>query len=198
MIKRFLKTAWRHAVKNPSITIIQIVGLTIGMTVFLFIAMWINNQISYDRFNKKHKQIYRFEWSTNVQKGFTHQVLALGPGVYNNISGVEDFVRFRIHGGGNVKIIEDGEKEKKIRFDNYFYADTSFFRIFSFDFILGDPYTALDQPGAVVITKTLSDRLFGRENPMGKEMEIAKTKLVVTGVIKDVNNFHIPFGKAFN
>jgi|GEM_PF-797178 len=193
MLKNFFKIAWRHFAKNPACTIIQVAGLTIGLTAFLLIMLWVNNQISFDRFNEKADRIYRLELNSPEFQGWTQMCLAMGPEFKRNIAGIEEFVRFRML-GGKLRWKPAGDEDyKEIEPENSIYTDSSFFSVFSFKPVYGDPFTALQSPGGIVLTESLSKKLFGNEFPIGKEVLLRNSSFTVAAVIEDVDNFHIPF-----
>ncbi len=192
MFQNFIKIAWRHLTKNPIITFIQVFGLTLGLTVFLLILLWVNNQVSFDRFNKKADQIYRLEYYSDEYDGQVDMNLAMGPNIKNNVAAVEKFVRIRSAWGGKLKVGEENTPSyKEASYRNFIWADSTFFSVFSFDFVYGDPERALLSPRDIVISESMSKKLFGDENPIGKQL--TSGNLNITGVFKDVNNFHIPF-----
>uniref|UniRef100_UPI0032168B9F ABC transporter permease n=1 Tax=uncultured Draconibacterium sp. TaxID=1573823 RepID=UPI0032168B9F len=193
MFKNFIKIAWRHFTKNPVITAIQVFGLTIGLTVFFLILLWVNNQISFDRFNTKADQIYRLEYYSDDFDGMVEMNLAMGPQLANHVSAVDKFVRIRSAWGGRLRLGEqDTPGFKEARFNNFIWADSTFFSVFTFNFIYGDPEKCLLTAQDVVIAESLAKKLFGNEYPIGKQIYYMGPK-TVSGVYKDVNNFHLPF-----
>ena len=194
MFENFIKIAWRHFSKNPVITAIQVFGLTTGLTVFFLILLWVNNQISFDRFNKKADQIYRLEYFSEDYDGMVEMSLAMGPQLANHVSSVDKFVRIRSAWGGTLHFgEEDTPGFTEANFDNFIWADSTFFSVFSFDLIYGDPEKCLLTAQDLVIAESLAKKLFGDEFPIGKQLSFMSNIWTVSGVFKDANNFHVPF-----
>uniref|UniRef100_UPI0032172D37 ABC transporter permease n=1 Tax=uncultured Draconibacterium sp. TaxID=1573823 RepID=UPI0032172D37 len=197
MIWNFIKIAWRHLTKNPVITFIQILGLTVGLTVFLLISLWVNNQLSFDKFGGHENRVYRVELYSPEYSGWTEQPLALGPILQREIVGVEKAVRIRYMGyQGKLSYQKEQNPEKiiEVTHNHLVFADSTFFEVFPFQFIYGNPKTALLDPQSIVLQESVSKKLFNNEYPIGKQITNQNNIiLTVTGVIKDVNNFHIPF-----
>src|SRR5689334_22666238 len=183
MFKNYLKTALRHLWKNKTSSTINIVGLTFGLTCCLLIALYIQHELSYDNFEKNGKRIvrvimeYQFAGSSASTKGnFTS--VRVAPVLKQNFPEVE----------ASVKMIRYESviryKEKMINEKKFMYADSTFFDIFSFPLLKGDPHSALAGPHKVVVTQSLAKKNFGDEDPIGKLLQVGSdTDLyVVTGV----------------
>ncbi|MBS1567624.1 MAG: ABC transporter permease, partial [Bacteroidetes bacterium] len=193
MLKNYLVTAWRNLRKDKVFSIINILGLTIGIAVCLLIFLFLQNEFSVDRFHKQGKNIYR------VMRGFeTNGTMNWIPFVsppyatalQNDYpSAIKQVVR--VDGDNSLFTYRDVSfNEKKL-----FLTDANFFQFFSFPLIKGDPATVLKDPGSVVLTESTAKRYFGNEDPMGKMIEMDKTRLLkVTGIAKDVpSNSHLDF-----
>lgn len=194
MFKNYFKTACRNLMKNKVFSFINILGLTIGITVCMMIFLFIMNEFSVDNFQKDGNRIYR------VMRGFekdgqSHGVAYLSgmyaPALLNDFNGqVENVVRIN----QNDNLITIGNRsfhEKKI-----IDADSNFFSFFSFPLLKGNPQTALQNPHSVVLTKTTAEKYFGSiDNALGKTVLLDKdTPLKVTGIAKDVpSNSHLSF-----
>ncbi len=194
MFKNYLKTAWRNLMKQKTFSFINILGLTIGITVCMMIFLFIMNEISIDNFHKDGNHIYR------VMRGFENEgksssVAYLSgmhaPALLNDFKGqVENAVRLN----QNDNLIAIGNRsfhEKKI-----IDADSDFFTFFSFPLIKGNPQTVLQNPHSVVLTETTAKKYFGSiDNAFGKTILVDKDlPLIVTGIAKDVpSNSHLEF-----
>lgn len=167
--------------RNFSQTLLNVLGLAIGMTCALLIFLWVQNQLNYDQWQKKKENIYRLEYS--------HWVIMppyLGD-IVNELPEVEDMVRFFFWYQPTLTY-----EKTAYNVDHFAYADSSVFNVFTFDFIYGNPKDALANPFSVVLTKKISDKLFGDENPMGKTLLMNNDiTYTVTGVIEDVKNLHL-------
>ncbi len=195
MIKNYFKTAWRNLWKNKGFSFINITGLTIGLTCCLLIALYIQNELSFDRFETKGDRIarvimqYSFNGSSAANGGnFTSvRVAAVLPKTFPEVeSAVKMFERARV-----VKY-----KDKLIDEKKFMYADPTFFNIFSFKLLQGDVHTALASPYEVVITASTAKKYFGNDNAIGKILQISNDSNLyhVTGVMQDCpSNSQIQF-----
>ncbi len=196
MLKNYFKIACRNIGKNKAYSIINISGLAIGMACFIFIALYIQYELSYDKFNENGDQIYRIILNPgntayqgkdgfNVTPGPLVPVLKTEcPEIVHASRVVKDFPDPLVQYGENSFI------EKK-----FFYADPDFLLMFSFPLISGNPKTALSEPYSVLITEEMANKYFGSRNPVGKSLTIdEKDQYMVTGVIKDIpQNAHFTF-----
>lgn len=198
MILNYLKITARNLYKRRSHSIINILGLAVGMAVCLVIGKYIEFETSYDSFHVKAKNIYRIVSSfyTDGPKdewgGYD-----LGPALLNNFPETKSFVR--IHGNDGVVVSFTNTSGKQIRFQEpkILVADCTFFQLFSFKFIYGS--TALVNPNSVVITKSVALKYFGnRIDPIGKVMDMSGWWMPglyeVSAVIEDMPvNSHLDF-----
>ena len=183
MIKEHLTLMWRKAIRNIGFTLINIFGLSVGIAVFILIILWVQNEFSYDRYNKNIDNIYRIEIGGSV-----YMVSAIGPAFKNEFPEIEKFVRFS--GMGSTLLTYDMES---ILAENTLLADSTLFDIFTYEFLYGDPKEALVTPFSIVLTETTAHTLFGDINPGGKALKIYNNfEVTVTGVIKDVSRTHMP------
>ncbi len=194
MFKNYFKTAWRNLVKNKSFSLINIMGLTIGITVCMMIFLFIMNEFSVDDFHKDGAHIYR------VMRGFqrdgkTNEVAYLSgpyaPALMNDFKGQ---VLKAVRVNPNDDLITVGNQsfhEKKV-----LNADSNFFTFFSFPLVKGNASTVLQEPGNVVLTETTAKKYFGSiDNAMGKTIMVEKDRpMKVAGIAKDVpSNSHLDF-----
>ncbi|MFY0653388.1 MAG: ABC transporter permease [Cyclobacteriaceae bacterium] len=191
MFKNFIVLAYRHFIRSPLSSFIELFGMTAGLTVFLLVLLWVDHETSFDQFNEKADRIYRLE-SDWEGENFCVYPTIVAPLLKDNLPEVEKAVRFQVYGNDNEKMYTVDDKSIK----NYYntgqqiYADNDFFDTFSFDFVAGDQKKSLAEKNNVVLTESLAKTIFDNENPIGK---LLSDKWLVTGVIKDVSNFHIPF-----
>lgn len=190
MFKNYLKTAWRNLWFNKATSLISVFGLTLGVTCFLLLATYLTNELRYDRFHAKANRIVRLVMTE--QKSGESEVSSVGvtptapvPVFKQALSEVEDGVRIYNYAGDGGARVKYGDKlfsEKKM-----LVADESFFKIFSFKFIAGNPALALANPQSVVITASTAKKYFGNQNPMGKVLSVnEKRDMLITGIIEDV------------
>lgn len=194
MLKNYIKTAWRNLRKNKVFSIINISGLTIGITVCMMIFVFIMNEFSVDTFHEKGKDIYRvMRESENEGKSRSMAYLSgpYAPALLNDFKGqIQKAVR--VNPKSNlVTIGNDSYNETKI-----IDVDADFFDVFTFPLIRGNALTALLLPNSVVLTKTTAEKYFGSaDNAMGKVITLDKyLPLKVTGIAKDIpSNSHLDF-----
>ncbi|HLP72444.1 MAG TPA: ABC transporter permease [Bacteroidales bacterium] len=183
MIKEYFKLFWRKTLKNKGFTLINITGLSTGIAVFILIVIWALNEFSYDRFNKHCDNIYRVEVG-----GTVYMVSAAALTYKNEFPEIEKSVRFSGQGGALLSL-----GDKSVFVQNYVLADSTLFDIFSYEFIAGNPAEALKTPFSIVLTESTVEKLFGKEEPMGKTLKIHnRYDAVITGVIRDVKHTHMP------
>ena len=194
MFRNLLKIAIRNIVKERTYSAINILGLTIGITCSLFILMYILDELSFDRYHKNSDKIYRVV--SNIKEtdnAFTWAVaqIPLAQELQDNYPEVENAVRF--FGTGRT-LYKNGEKQ--FYEEDFYLADSTVFDMFSYDFLVGDVSTALDNPFSLVLTEKTAIKYFANaqaalgqslQNPKGEEFKI-------TGVIRDVPlNSHFRF-----
>jgi putative ABC transport system permease protein len=193
MFKNYLKIAWRNLAKNKAFTLINIAGLAIGIATCLMIILFIQNEMSYDRFNQKAEQIFRvvFRGTMNGEKMNESSVMApVAPTLRKDFPEVMDATRLLQY--GSPKIIVDNKTFKDA---NFAYVDSNFFQVFTLPMIKGDAKTALVDPNTVVITEAVSQKFFGNTDPIGKYLNFKDFNQLykITGVIKAVpvnSHFH--------
>jgi len=188
MLKNHIKLAFRHMVKQWPITIINLGGLSLAIGITILILLFVQDQFSYNKFNEKRDRIYL------VQLGTTeHMPSAIGIDLSENIKDIEQMVRFTVWGSGLVEYPLSGENSNAYILENPVFTDSTLFDIFTFQFLSGNPETALDLPFSVVLTKDIADMIFPGMNPMGEVIKVENSfEYTVTGIIDNVSNFHIP------
>ena len=193
MIKNYFKTAWRSLRKNKLYSVINIKGLTVGLTVGILILLWIQDEFSYDRFHSNQKNIYKLEnmvGTGSSRQLWTQTASPIGILAKNAIPGVEEIVR--ITGNGDYRVFKYGDKI--FNEQNNFYTDPSLFSVFDFKLLRGAPSLPFPDDNSVIVTETMAKKYFGNEDPMGKAI-IAddKVSFKVSGVVKD-----FPKNSTFN
>jgi putative ABC transport system permease protein len=194
MIKNYFKIAFRNLVRNKVFSFINISGLAIGLATCLIIMLFIQNELSFDRYNKKAGQVVRVIFRGTVQGQKMNEPNVMPPTAQTlkeTFPEVLEATRLRDFGMPRVKY-----GEKTYRDNTFAFADSNFFSVFTIPFIQGDPKTALIEPNTVVITKAVATKYFGSENPIGKMLTFidGNTVCKVTGVIDKVpDNSHFHF-----
>ncbi|MCX6640247.1 MAG: ABC transporter permease [bacterium] len=191
MFKNYLKIALRNLLRHKGYSFINIAGLAIGMACFLLIMLWVRDELSFDKFHANADHIYRVGTSANFGTPMTWAFgpAPAGPAMIENFPEVVSATRFDSPMNGAVEY-----GEKLFREEGITFADNSFFEIFSFPFIKGDPRTALTTTYSVVINRTTADKYFGIEDPIGKVIKIQGGQYTITGVVENFpKNSHIQF-----
>ncbi len=189
----FLKTFLRNFSHNRLYTAINVIGLAIGLACFTFILLFILDELSYDKYNKDFKRIYRLEADITISdksQQVAKSSFAIGPTFKKEFPEVEEFVRFRSVDNSFLKY-----GDKQFYEDMLYYADSSVFNVFDHQFIIGSPSHALTESNSIVLTRNLAKKYFGDSNPVGQVMNLGNViNCKVTAVIEDVPaNTHLKF-----
>jgi putative ABC transport system permease protein len=195
MFKNYFISAYRNIIKNKFYSILNIFGPAIGITCAILILLYVQEELTYDKYNKKYDRIYRLESDFNISGKSTVAALVpvpMAPTLKDEYPEIKEFARFA---GFGVQDILFKYKDLKFFEDNMYFADSSVFKIFDYEFILGSPENALNEPNTIVITKSFASKYFGNENPMGEVLTTSNFgSFTVTGVIKDIPaNSHLKF-----
>jgi putative ABC transport system permease protein len=172
-------------------SLINIIGLAIGMAACLLLFLWVQNELSYDRYHQKTGRIYRVisQWESEGQlERFAGTSAPLGPALVNEFPDIEKAVRF----GTNGFLIS---YENKRFFENVFFADPELFDVFTFPLIKGDPEAVLKEPHSIIISEEMKEKYFGEEDPIGKIINLDEFgDFKITGVLKNIPpNSHFRF-----
>jgi putative ABC transport system permease protein len=198
MIKNFLTVAVRNLLRHKGYAFINILGLAVGIAATALIFLYVRNQLSLDRFHKNADRTYRLvaDWS-NRGDSRIHQLgtpFILAQTIREKYPQVEFITQ--ISGPFQDIVIRQGEKA--IRVSDVFGAEPSFFDVFSFPLIRGNPGSSLRDPNTVVLSETIAATFFGQEDPLDKTIEV-KTQdewkpFKITGVVRDApQNSHFRF-----
>jgi putative ABC transport system permease protein len=186
MLKNYFLIAFRNLKKNKVFSFINIFGLAVGMAAGLLIIQYVTFELSFDTFHSKKDRVFRV-----TQDRYEHGKLATqwaagafaeGNAFKNNFPQVEDFVK--VVGAGSVLAINNNNN-RKIVLEKSYFVSPSFFNVFSYPLISGDPKTALKEVYSVVITETVAKKLFGTADAVGKTFKYDLNVMKVTGVMKD-------------
>lgn len=184
MFKNYLKTAWRNIVSNKFYTAINVTGLTFGLVIGLFMLLWVQDELSFDTFNKKGKDIYRIGivGGTEASKQiFTYIIAPVSTFAKNEVPEVKDGVRIMYIGNPSFRYKDKIFNEERIAF-----TDASYFSVFDFPIIQGDRKNPFPDNNSMVITERIAKKYFGNEDPIGKTIIVGKTdNFKVTGVVAD-------------
>jgi putative ABC transport system permease protein len=186
MFKNYFKTAWRNLLKNKFYSAINIAGLTLGLAVGILVLLWVQDELSFDGFYKKAKDIYRLElWggTGNNRQIFTIGVAPIGPFSKQQLPGVQDYVR--LVGNSDYSLYK--YQDKVFGDENAIYADPSLFSMFDLTLMKGDNAKPFADDHSVVITQRTAEKFFGSQDPVGKVIiGDNKVNLTVSGVINNI------------
>ena len=190
MIKNYMKIALRNIKNQKGYSFINITGLAVGIACCLFITLWVLDELSFDRFHKDVDNIYQVLVHTDVPNNSTTPAL-LAQTLKEEFPDIEDATRF--HWFFQDALLSYKNKsfyERRIRL-----VDPSFFSMFSFPFLRGNPDMAFKQPYSIVLSKEAAEKYFPKEDPMGKVLTMNQEhELTVTGVIDNkLNNSTLRF-----
>ena len=193
MISNYIKSALRNIAKNKFYSILNILGLSVGLTAFMFLFLHIHDERSFDKYHEKASRIYRIESNFTIagkNEMFAIVPVPMGPALKLEFPEVETFVR--IFGAGNT-LFRANDKESYE--EEFYFTDSTYFNVFSHKLIMGDPEKCLTEPLSIVLTQSIANKYFGDEDPMGKIMESASGRqFKITGVMEDVpSNSHLRF-----
>ncbi|HLL94350.1 MAG TPA: ABC transporter permease [Spirosoma sp.] len=185
MFRNHLIIAWRNIVRNKTFSVVNILGLAIGIAACVLILQYVSFELSYDNFHTKGDRIYRVRQDRYNEGKLSTQWAAGAQAVGNSFKAafeeVEDYVKILRRGPAVVDY-----KEKSLKVEKVYIASQAFFTIFSYPLVAGNPATALAEPNTVALSETVARRLFGTENPIGKTIRQNRRNAVkVTGVFKD-------------
>jgi putative ABC transport system permease protein len=192
MLKNLIKTAVRHILKHFGYSILNILGLTLGISSALFLVIYVSDEVSYDRYHEKADRIYRVSSSIKEPDDqFTWIVaqIPFGPQVAHDYPEVQSSVRF-INMPRALYKFED----KEFNEENFYYVDSTLFDIFTYKVIKGEVKSALLSPKKIILTEKIANKYFGKSDPIGKTLTTGTDTYEVTGVIEDVpSNSHFKF-----
>ncbi|RWY50122.1 ABC transporter permease [Mucilaginibacter gilvus] len=182
MYKNYLKTAWRNILGNKFYASINVAGLTVGLVVGLFMLLWVQDELSYDKFNSKADNIYKIGivGGTGISKQIFNNIIApVATFAKREVPEVQDAVRIMTLGNAPFRY-----KDKVFYEDDFAFTDASYFTLFDFNLIKGDKRHPFPDNSSIVITEDMADKYFGKEDPIGKVVTLGQDEqLKVTGVI---------------
>ncbi len=193
MIRNYFTIAWRNLLRNKAFSAINIFGLAIGISCFMLIAVFVNNELSYDRYVTNAEKIYRVNLAVTGNGNiamYPNADYAVGDGMKNTYPEIKDFTRVS-QAVDFVKYGDNQFKETRMAF-----AEANFMKMFSIPLIEGNIDKALVEPNSIVISEAMANKYFGNEDPIGKSLAIGtqQTAYKVTGLFEKVpDNTHFHF-----
>jgi putative ABC transport system permease protein len=195
MIKNYFKIAYRNISRNKTFTLINILGLAVGMACFILITLWIQDELSYDKFHTNKDDLYLLTIIHPDNITDPNVPYALAPRLAEEVPEIAHFTR--IYSLGSIRTCTFRYQPSQGMPVMYYetkvdLVDPSFFTMFSFPFEYGNAETAFRDPHSLVITNRIAAKYFGRDNPMGKTLTLNNQEdMVVSGVINIPSNSHL-------
>ncbi len=198
MLRNYLKITWRNLTKNKLFFVINSLGLAVGMAACLLILHYVAYERSYDDFHPGSERTYRVELDSyqNGKLAFKSATSypAIAPTLKKDYPEVEETARIY---DANSSVVS--YENQRFREDNFYFADSSVFRVFHLPFVKGNPATALQGPGGVVVSETIARKYFGTADPMGKALKLDHDAYQVRGVYRDYpKNSHLELDLLFS
>ena len=195
MFRSYIRVALRNLWRNRGYAAINILGLALGLATSIFIFLYVFNELSYDRFHEKSDRIYKVWVSGMMPTGEMHDAVTAGPmaaALLADYPEVEQVVRIKQEGGW---LVRSGDRKFNEPDRDFMFADSTFFDVFSFKLLKGDPKRCLAEPRSIVLSEEYARKYFGTEDPVGKTLKIEQDTnvSVITGVMQDFpenSHFH--------
>jgi ABC-type antimicrobial peptide transport system permease subunit len=195
MIRNYFKIAFRNIIRNKVFALINILGLAVGMACFILITLWIQDELSFDKFHANKDNLYLLTIIHPNDVMDPNVPYALAPRLADEFP---EFVHHtRIYNLGNLRTCMfryESANGMPVMFyeDSVNLVDPSFFSMFSFPFVYGDPESAFQNPDSLVITDKMATKYFGQDNPLGKILTLNnRDDFIVSGVIHIPSNSHL-------
>ena len=193
MLRNYLRVAFRNLWRHKGFSLLNIIGLTVGMAAFFLIFLYITFELSYDSIYPRADRIYRVVSDVRTPAGtIDHPNTPPAPTVVHMAAYLPEVESAaRITGDDNWMVIRGNEAFET---DNVHVADSTFFQVFNFPLIKGDPRTVLAHPASIVLSESTAKKFFGNIDPIGKILTLTREKFPgkVTGIMKDIpENSHM-------
>lgn len=193
MFNSYLKTTWRNLTQNKFYTLINIAGLTIGILTAIFLLLFVQDELTFDKHHVNYDRIYRLESHFDIagkQDLFAIVPIPMAPVLKSEFPEIENFVRFAPEGDIRMRYGDHEFAE-----ENICYVDSTVFDVFTHKFLLGSPDGALTEPFTAVVTRSFAKRYFGDDDPLGKTLESSQGRsFKVTAMIDDLpENSHLKY-----
>ena len=184
MIQKYFQIAIRNFRRQPGYALLNILGLTLGIASALFIMLYLTEELSFDKYHEKADRIYRigsdiretddaFRWASTQ--------VTLGPQLKTDYPDVEQYVRMSEDGRTRLT-----HNDRFFFVENTFTVDSTINEVFTYNYLEGDPATALHQPNSIVLCKSVADRIFGNNPKIGETLKRGDGRdFKVTGVYED-------------
>lgn len=196
MLRNYIKIAWRNFARNTFYSLINVLGLSIGLACLILIMLFVTDELSYDSFHEQSEQIHLIAKESKFGKKLSRGLSTpypLGPTMKEEIPEVEHYLVTMWPGQGRV----NREGEDPVTEDDIMMSTEDFFKVFSFPLVAGNPETVLSDPNSVVLTEEMAQKYFPNENPIGKTIRIQRYgdhEYTITGIAKNMeHNSYVSF-----
>jgi putative ABC transport system permease protein len=194
MLKNFLVHTARNMRKQGGYVMLNMTGLIVGITSFLFISLYVINELSYDRFHSNYENIYRLKVIGRMAGSELNQAVTAAPMAQAMLNDYPEILKAtRVRGMGDWLV---GYGENRFNEEGVLFADSTFFDVLDFKLLKGDPATALTRPRSMVMTEDYAKKYFGTAEPVGQQVTMESDTILytITGVMENVpDNSHIKF-----
>ncbi len=196
MLKNYFKIALRNLKKHKGYTFINITGLAVGLACCLLIVLCVRDELSYDRYHDNADQIYRITLDALLGEQEINGPISPAPMAQALVSDFPEVVQAtRLFTYMDETLVR--YQDSRFVEERFFFGDSTFFEVFTFPLLRGDPETALVEPNTVVLTESTARKYFGQQDPIGQTLRVnERTDYEVTGVMADVptnSHFHFDF-----
>ena len=194
MFKNQIKTGLRNLWKYKAYSTLNILGLAVGLAVCILIFLWVQDELSYDRFHTNAHRLFRVIEHEDLTSGetlsYTQQAPELAAILKKDFPEIEESVRFETM---RDRLVRFGERQ--FYEEGFAFADPEFLKIFTFPLKTGDPVTALSDPSSILISERMAEKYFDQQNPIGKTLNIDNQEdFIIAGVLENVpSNSHLQF-----
>lgn len=203
MIWTNVKQAVRYILNQKKYSLVVVIGLSVGLAASFLIYSYVYYEKSYDNFHRQGDNLYRVvvtnkEGLKPYKSPYSYS--PQGPVAVSEIPEVKNYVRLLTRPQVVISNPSDKKEAEPCTVQQYYYADSSFFDLFTFPLIQGNPKTVLAEPGSVVISQAIATKLFGHANPLGEQLTVdGQYSFTVSGVFKDIpENTHLRFNLLFS
>ena len=196
MLKNYFKILLRNLSRHKVFSLINIIGLSVGMAACLLIFLFIQNELSFDGFHSQKDQVYRLDevqtWDGIIPQKVALSMYPMGPSLQEEFPEVIGYTRLLNRGDVPLQY-----GEKKIFAEKLYIVDTAFFDLFDFELLYGDKETVLHGPNDLLITESMARKFFDDPNAIGKQLEVRNedtTVFTIAGILKDIpDQSHLQF-----
>jgi putative ABC transport system permease protein len=187
MLKNHFKIAWRNLLNNGLFSTLSLLGLSVGVAIFLYLFLFTKQELSFDKYHENAESIYRVGQTATFGEEVSEWASVpniVGPKMTEEIPEIKAFTRLLYHSFGETAFVnseQDKYAEKKM-----YWSDAGLFDIFDVPLVYGNPKTALDAPNKIMLSASTAKKYFGNENPVGKPLTVDNDyKVTVSGVYED-------------